>query len=127
MTLRRRRMLATLLALALCLSLLPMSALAAEADALGETGPEEAVCTCTAPCTEGGHEHSLPGLRRRRGERRRTGGQSLPPGQPEKRRPSPWTNDGISLLSTQEKVSYIDPTKGANEADLRQRHGGDGD
>lgn len=60
MTLRRRRMLATLLALALCLSLLPMSALAAEADALGETGPEEAVCTCTAPCTEGGMDTACP-------------------------------------------------------------------
>ena len=71
MTFRKRRILAALLALALCLSLLPMSALAAEADALGETGPEEAVCTCTAPCTEGRHEHSLPGLRRRRGS---TGG-----------------------------------------------------
>ena len=38
MTLRRRRMLATLLALALCLSLLPMSALAAEAIATTEGG-----------------------------------------------------------------------------------------
>lgn len=36
MTLRRRRMLATLLALALCLSLLPMSALAAETTATTE-------------------------------------------------------------------------------------------
>ena len=38
MTLRRRRMLATLLALALCLSLLPMSALAAETTATTEGG-----------------------------------------------------------------------------------------
>ena len=60
MTFRKRRILAALLALALCLSLLPMSALAAEADALGETGPEEAVCTCTAPCTEGGMNTACP-------------------------------------------------------------------
>ena len=76
MTLRRRRMLATLLALALCLSLLPMSALAAETDALGETGPEEAVCTCTAPCTEGGM-------------RRRRAAANPCPRAAEKRRPSP--------------------------------------
>lgn len=60
MTFRKRRILAALLALAPCLSLLPMSALAAEADALGETGPEEAVCTCTAPCTEGGMDTACP-------------------------------------------------------------------
>lgn len=109
MTLRRRRMLATLLALALCLSLLPMSALAAEADALGETGPEEAVCTCTAPCTEGGINTACPvcGAERAAPE---DCGQSLPQdsGEPETR---PLANEGISLLSTQEKVSYIDPTK----------------
>ncbi len=109
MTLRRRRMLATLLALALCLSLLPMSALAAEADALGETGPEEAVCTCTAPCTEGGMNTACPvcGAKRAAPE---SCGQSLPQGSGEAKT-RPLANDGISLLSTQEKVSYIDPTK----------------
>ena len=71
MTLRRRRMLATLLALALCLSLLPMSALAAEGpqnvapavvteepgEVHGEppveeaAGPEEPACICESLCT----------------------------------------------------------------------------
>ena len=109
MTLRRQRILATLLALALCLSLLPMSALAAEADSLGETGPEEAVCTCTAPCTEGGMDTACPvcGAERAAPE---DCGQSLPQGSGEAKT-RPLANDGISLLSTQEKVSYIDPTK----------------
>ena len=109
MTLRRRRMLATLLALALCLSLLPMSALAAEADALGETGPEEAVCTCTAPCTEGGMNTACP-VCGAEGAAPEDCGQSLPQGSGEAKT-QPLTNDGISLLSTQEKVSYIDPTE----------------
>lgn len=109
MTLRRRRMLATLLALALCLSLLPMSALAAEADALGETGPEEAVCTCTAPCTEGGMNTACP-VCGAEGAAPEDCGQSLPQGSGEAKT-QPLANDGISLLSTQEKVSYIDPTK----------------
>ena len=109
MTLRRRRMLATLLALALCLSLLPMSALAAEADALGETGPEEAVCTCTAPCTEGGINTACP-VCGAEGAAPEDCGQSLPQGSGEAKT-QPLANDGISLLSTQEKVSYIDPTK----------------
>ena len=109
MTLRRRRMLATLLALALCLSLLPMSALAAEADALGETGPEEAVCTCTAPCTEGGMNTACP-VCGAEGAAPEDCGQSLPQGSGEAKT-RPLANDGISLLSTQEKVSYIDPTK----------------
>ena len=109
MTLRRRRMLATLLALALCLSLLPMSALAAEADALGETGPEEAVCTCTAPCTEGGMNTACP-VCGAEGAAPEDCGQSLPQGSGEAKT-QPLTNDGISLLSTQEDVSYIDPTK----------------
>ena len=109
MTLRRRRMLATLLALALCLSLLPMSALAAEADALGETGPEEAVCTCTAPCTEGGMDTACP-VCGAEGAAPEDCGQSLPQGSGEAKT-QPLANDGISLLSTQENVSYIDPTK----------------
>ena len=109
MTLRRRRMLATLLALALCLSLLPMSALAAEADALGETGPEEAVCTCTAPCTEGGMNTACP-VCGAEGAAPEDCGQSLPQGSGEAKT-QPLANDGISLLSTQENVSYIDPTK----------------
>ncbi len=109
MTLRRRRMLATLLALALCLSLLPMSALAAEADALGETGPEEAVCTCTVPCTEGGMNTACP-VCGAEGAAPEDCGQSLPQGSGEAKT-RPLANDGISLLSTQEKVSYIDPTK----------------
>ena len=109
MTLRRRRMLAALLALALCLSLLPMSALAAEADALGETGPEEAVCTCTAPCTEGGMNTACP-VCGADGAAPEDCGQSLPQGSGEART-QPLANDGISLLSTQENVSYIDPTK----------------
>ena len=109
MTLRRRRMLATLLALALCLSLLPMSALAAEADALGETGPEEAVCTCTAPCTEGGMNTACP-VCGAEGAAPEDCGQSLPQGSGEAKT-QPLANEGISLLSTQEKVSYIDPTK----------------
>ena len=109
MTLRRRRMLAALLALALCLSLLPMSALAAEADALGETGPEEAVCTCTAPCTEGGMNTACP-VCGAEGAAPEDCGQSLPQGSGEAKT-QPLANDGISLLSTQEKVSYIDPTK----------------
>ncbi len=93
MTLRRRRMLATLLALALCLSLLPMSALAAEADALGETGPEEAVCTCTAPCTEGGMNTACPVCGAEgaapEGQRRRAAANPCPRAA-EKRRSSPW-------------------------------------
>ena len=109
MTLRRRRMLATLLALALCLSLLPMSALAAEADALGETGPEEAVCTCTVPCTEGGMNTACP-VCGAEGAAPEDCGQSLPQGSGEAKT-RPLANDGISLLSTQEKVFYIDPTK----------------
>ena len=109
MTLRRRRMLAALLALALCLSLLPMSALAAEADALGETGPEEAVCTCTAPCTEGGMNTACP-VCGADGAAPEDCGQSLPQGSGEART-QPLANDGISLLSTQEDVSYIDPTE----------------
>ena len=109
MTLRRQRILATLLALALCLSLLPMSALAAEADALGETGPEEAVCTCTAPCTEGGMNTACPvcGAERAAPE---GCSQSLPQGSGEAKT-RPLANEGISLLSTQEDVSYIDPTE----------------
>ena len=102
-------MLATLLALALCLSLLPMSALAAEADALGETGPEEAVCTCTVPCTEGGMNTACP-VCGAEGAAPEDCGQSLPQGSGEAKT-RPLANDGISLLSTQEKVSYIDPTK----------------
>ena len=113
MTLRRRRMLATLLALALCLSLLPMSALAAEADALGETGPEEAVCTCTAPCTEGGMNTACP-VCGAEGAAPEDCGQSLPQGSGEAKI-QPLANEGISLLSTQEKVSYIDPTKEQTE------------
>ena len=109
MTLRRRRMLAALLALALCLSLLPMSALAAEADALGETGPEEAVCTCTAPCTEGGMNTACP-VCGADGAAPEDCGQSLPQGSGEART-QPLANEGISLLSTQEDVSYIDPTE----------------
>ena len=109
MTLRRRRMLATLLALALCLSLLPMSALAAEADALGETGPEEAVCTCTAPCTEGGINTACP-VCGAEGAAPEDCGQSLPQGSGEAKT-QPLANEGISLLSTQEDVSYIDPTE----------------
>ena len=109
MTFRRQRILATLLALALCLSLLPMSALAAEADALGETGPEEAVCTCTAPCTEGGINTACP-VCGAEGAAPEDCGQSLPQGSGEAKT-QPLANDGISLLSTQEKVSYIDPTK----------------
>ena len=113
MTLRRRRILAALLALALCLSLLPMSALAAEADALGETGPEEAVCTCTAPCTEGGMDTACPvcGAERAAPE---DCGQSLPQGSGEAKT-QPLANEGISLLSTQEDVSYIDPTEEQTE------------
>ena len=113
MTLRRRRMLATLLALALCLSLLPMSALAAEADALGETGPEEAVCTCTAPCTEGGMNTACP-VCGAEGAAPEDCGQSLPQGSGEAKT-QPLANDGISLLSTQENVSYIDPTEEQTE------------
>ena len=113
MTLRRRRMLAALLALALCLSLLPMSALAAEADALGETGPEEAVCTCTAPCTEGGMNTACP-VCGADGAAPEDCGQSLPQGSGEART-QPLANDGISLLSTQENVSYIDPTEEQTE------------
>ena len=113
MTLRRQRILATLLALALCLSLLPMSALAAEADALGETGPEEAVCTCTAPCTEGGMNTACP-VCGADGAAPEDCGQSLPQGSGEART-QPLANDGISLLSTQENVSYIDPTEEQTE------------
>lgn len=106
MTLRRQRILATLLALALCLSLLPMSALAAEADALGETGPEEAVCTCTAPCTEGGINTACPvcGAERAAPE---DCGQSLPQdsGEPETR---PLANEGISLLADTTSAKYLD-------------------
>ena len=113
MTFRKRRILAALLALALCLSLLPMSALAAEADALGETGPEEAVCTCTAPCTEGGMNTACP-VCGAEGAAPEGCGQSLPQGSGEAKI-QPLANDGISLLSTQEKVSYIDPTKEQTE------------
>ena len=113
MTFRKRRILAALLALALCLSLLPMSALAAEADALGETGPEEAVCTCTAPCTEGGINTACP-VCGAEGAAPEDCGQSLPQGSGEAKT-QPLANDGISLLSTQEKVSYIDPTKEQTE------------
>ena len=102
-------MLATLLALALCLSLLPMSALAAEADALGETGPEEAVCTCTVPCTEGGMNTACP-VCGAEGAAPEDCGQSLPQGNGEAKT-QPLANEGISLLSTQEDVSYIDPTE----------------
>ena len=56
----KKRILSSFLSLVLVLSLMPVSALAAEADALGETGPEEAVCTCTAPCTEGGMDTACP-------------------------------------------------------------------
>ena len=113
MTFRKRRILAALLALALCLSLLPMSALAAEADALGETGPEEAVCTCTAPCTEGGMNTACP-VCGAEGAAPEGCGQSLPQGSGEAKI-QPLANEGISLLSTQEKVSYIDPTKEQTE------------
>ena len=113
MTFRKRRILAALLALALCLSLLPMSALAAEADALGETGPEEAVCTCTAPCTEGGMNTACP-VCGADGAAPEDCGQSLPQGSGEART-QPLANDGISLLSTQENVSYIDPTEEQTE------------
>ena len=109
MTFRKRRILAALLALALCLSLLPMSALAAEADALGETGPEEAVCTCTAPCTEGGMNTACP-VCGAEGAAPEDCGQSLSQGSGEAKT-QPLANEGISLLSTQEKVSYIDPTE----------------
>ena len=106
MTFRKRRILAALLALALCLSLLPMSALAAEADALGETGPEEAVCTCTAPCTEGGMNTACPvcGAERAAPE---DCGQSLPQdsGEPETR---PLANEGISLLADTTSAKYLD-------------------
>ena len=113
MTLRRQRILATLLALALCLSLLPMSALAAEADSLGETGPEEAVCTCTAPCTEGGMNTACP-VCGADGAAPEDCGQSLPQGSGEAKI-QPLANEGISLLSTQEDVSYIDPTEEQTE------------
>ena len=113
MTFRKRRILAALLALALCLSLLPMSALAAEADALGETGPEEAVCTCTAPCTEGGMNTACP-VCGAEGAAPEDCGQSLPQGSGEAKT-QPLANEGISLLSTQEDVSYIDPTEEQTE------------
>ena len=113
MTFRKRRILAALLALALCLSLLPMSALAAEADALGETGPEEAVCTCTAPCTEGGMNTACP-VCGAEGAAPEGCGQSLPQGSGEAKT-QPLANGGISLLSTQQNVSYIDPTKNPTE------------
>ena len=106
MTLRRRRMLATLLALALCLSLLPMSALAAEADALGETGPEEAVCTCTAPCTEGGINTACP-VCGAEGAAPEDCGQSLPQGSGEAKT-QPLANDGISLLADTTSAKYLD-------------------
>ena len=106
MTLRRRRMLATLLALALCLSLLPMSALAAEADALGETGPEEAVCTCTAPCTEGGMNTACP-VCGAEGAAPEDRGQSLPQGSGEAKT-RPLANDGISLLADTTSAKYLD-------------------
>ena len=106
MTLRRRRMLATLLALALCLSLLPMSALAAEADALGETGPEEAVCTCTAPCTEGGMNTACP-VCGAEGAAPEDCGQSLPQGSGEART-QPLANEGISLLADTTSAKYLD-------------------
>ena len=113
MTFRKRRILAALLALALCLSLLPMSALAAEADALGETGPEEAVCTCTAPCTEGGMNTACP-VCGAEGAAPEDCGQSLPQGSGEAKT-QPLANEGISLLSTQEDVYYIDPTEEQTE------------
>ena len=106
MTLRRRRMLAALLALALCLSLLPMSALAAEADALGETGPEEAVCTCTAPCTEGGMNTACP-VCGAEGAAPEDCGQSLPQGSGEAKT-QPLANDGISLLADTTSAKYLD-------------------
>ena len=106
MTLRRRRMLATLLALALCLSLLPMSALAAEADSLGETGPEEAVCTCTAPCTEGGMNTACP-VCGADGAAPEDCGQSLPQGSGEAKI-QPLANDGISLLADTTSAKYLD-------------------
>ncbi len=105
MTLRRRRMLATLLALALCLSLLPMSALAAEADALGETGPEEAVCTCTAPCTEGGMNTACP-VCGAEGAAPEDCGQSLPQGSGEAKT-QPLANEGISLLADTTSAKYL--------------------
>ena len=61
----------------------------------------------------GRYEHSLPGLRRRRGAPEDCG-QSLPQGSGEAKI-QPLANEGISLLSTQEKVSYIDPTKEQTE------------
>ena len=106
MTLRRQRILATLLALALCLSLLPMSALAAEADALGETGPEEAVCTCTAPCTEGGMNTACP-VCGAEGAAPEDCGQSLPQGSGEAKT-RPLANEGISLLADTTSAKYLD-------------------
>ena len=106
MTLRRRRILATLLALALCLSLLPMSALAAGADALGETGPEEAVCTCTAPCTEGGMNTACP-VCGAEGAAPEDCGQSLPQGSGEAKT-QPLANEGISLLADTTSAKYLD-------------------
>ncbi len=106
MTLRRQRILATLLALALCLSLLPMSALAAEADSLGETGPEEAVCTCTAPCTEGGMNTACP-VCGADGAAPEDCGQSLPQGSGEAKI-QPLANDGISLLADTTSAKYLD-------------------
>lgn len=91
-----------------------MSALAAEADALGETGPEEAVCTCTAPCTEGGINTACP-VCGAEGAAPEDCGQSLPQGSGEAKT-QPLANEGISLLSTQEDVSYIDPTEEPNGA-----------
>ena len=106
MTFRKRRILAALLALALCLSLLPMSALAAEADALGETGPEEAVCTCTAPCTEGGMNTACP-VCGADGAAPEDCGQSLPQGSGEAKT-RPLANEGISLLADTTSAKYLD-------------------
>ena len=106
MTFRKRRILAALLALALCLSLLPMSALAAEADALGETGPEEAVCTCTAPCTEGGMNTACP-VCGAEGAAPEDCGQSLPQGSGEAKI-QPLANEGISLLADTTSAKYLD-------------------
>ena len=106
MTFRKRRILAALLALALCLSLLPMSALAAETDALGETGPEEAVCTCTAPCTEGGMNTACP-VCGAEGAAPEGCSQSLPQGSGEAKT-RPLANEGISLLADTTSAKYLD-------------------
>ena len=84
----KKRILSSFLSLVLVLSLMPVSALAAEARRFGRNRPRGGRLHLHGALYRGRHKHSLPGLRRE-GQRRRTAANPCPRAA-EKRRPSPW-------------------------------------